>query len=129
MSDAPVTFPWSVIINPDWYDDPADTGFAWSGEASGYEDAVNKALAECWSTNGRDDPAPTYDPRTDYQAGFQVFDADIDFRELAADFIRARRLAQALANANDSGLLQAFPAVRAASNRLDAAFVASGRDA
>ena len=130
MTTTPTTFPWSVLINPDWYDDPADTGFAWSGEASGYEDAVNQALAACWSDNDRDDSAPTYDPDLPAQDGFTVFSADIDFRELAAGYVRARRRAAGFsAGSGDRGLLGLLKDSRDAYARLDAAFKTSGRDA
>lgn len=128
MADNPATFPWFVIVNPDWYDeDEGDAGYAWSGEASDKTDAVNQALAACWSDNDREDDdgqpeaPPTYDPDAPgifgQPDGFTIYAADIDFRELAADVIRARR--------SYFGMRP----LTAALNRLDAAFRASGRDA
>lgn len=84
--------PWAVIVNPDWYDEgEGDAGYAWSGEADSREDAINKALAECWADNDRDNEPPTYKPGSHMQDGFTVYDAEPDFHVLAVDISNARQ--------------------------------------
>lgn len=83
---------WYVIVNPEWYDEgEGDAGYAWSGEAASREQAINKALAECWADNERDDDAPTYDPAAHTQDGFAVYEAGPDFHVLAVDISNARQ--------------------------------------
>ena len=84
--------PWYVIVNPDWYDeDEGDAGYSWSGDAVDKADAINQALAACWSDNDRDDEPPTYDPRAHRQDGFSVYEATPDLHPLAAAVTRARQ--------------------------------------
>lgn len=62
---------WHVLIWPAQYDDPSDTGYAWSGIAENDGHAVVLACAECESTNGWD--AGDVDPET-----VKVLDCHID---------------------------------------------------
>lgn len=46
---------WRVIIDPPQYDDDDDNGYAWSGPAANYDEAVANACAACSIDNTDDD--------------------------------------------------------------------------
>lgn len=75
---------WAVLIWPDWYDDPDDTGYYWVGDAASEAEAVAHACANCDIDAGHtdDDPhlAGVYEP-TDPET-VKVIEAGPDYRHL-----------------------------------------------
>ena len=80
--------PWYVVLSPEFYDDPHDTGFAWLGWATDEEDAIAQALEDCHITNDREpeDYADDVDPDA-----AKVHVAGIDFRRFVGPLLHWAR--------------------------------------
>lgn len=75
-------------MSPEFYDDPADTGFGWEGWAIDDADAIAQALEECHVTNDRD--PEVYADDLDRDAA-KVHVAEIDFRRFASPLLHWAR--------------------------------------
>lgn len=80
--------PWYVNVSPEFYDDPADTGFGWEGWAVDEDDAIAQALVACHRINDREDEQ--YDEDVDPDAA-KVHVAEIDFRRFAGALLHWAR--------------------------------------
>lgn len=82
LEAVPHVIPWFVIIWPDQYDDAADTGYGWEGEASSRDEAVRLACKECEKINEWEPDA--VDPET-----VKVIEAQPDFLKIALNEFNA----------------------------------------
>lgn len=123
---SPMTFPWSVTLKSGLFTGWIEVDdYETTVHAAGLAEAMQVAFDEAWSAHGLGDseaPALTVEM-------CRWIKADVDFRAVAGDVIRARRVLEGKIAQQSDPLEDAHVPYWQALDRLDAAFVASGVDA